>query len=286
MSKTNEQKLAFWKKCTLFSSIIAASVFASSMFIINTIHSEEMPSDEAIQHTVNNNLYDKFKGLGVVSTHQIEGTSFYLMKASNGMTLYTDKSGSNLLINNREGTPTLFNITGSGGPKNLTEEVLIPYNREIMGNSQNIVEGALHKADNEKARVYVFIDPACGYCHKFNEQMNTYLSSGISIEYMPFPIFGPRSEEILYRVWSLPPEERAAALDKAQSYLIKNPHGNDIDAIGLPPATQKGKDLVEKYKMKARLLGFSGTPGIYLKSGELVKGYVPATELAKTLSIK
>jgi len=260
-----------------------ASIKRNNQNVVDLNQNKQSLKDAAFLMELNKNLPNYYANTLATTIIDIEGSPLRIIKTNSGSTLYSDGSPEHIIVRERSGGLAMIDISNRK-TTNMTSDSLVPYNLLLMRETMEGQFGALLKADNEQFRVYIFIDPACGFCHKISADSDSYLSKGISIEYLPFPIFGARSEEIFFRVWSLPPELRADALDKAQNYLIKHPKSKDVDAIGLPVATKEGISLVENYKQIARNLGFSGTPGIFLQNGELVKGYVSSDKLFEILN--
>ena len=154
--------------------------------------------------------------------------------------------------------------------QNLTEARRMEVRAEAvdqLGDSSMIVFGP----SSAKHTVTVFTDIDCGYCRKLHREINDYNDEDIRVRYLFFPRSGPNTESWnkADRVWCS--VDRNAALTAAKA-------GKPLSAedCGATPVAQH-------YEL-GRKFGIRGTPAIVLESGEIVPGYVPASELAAQLA--
>jgi len=118
----------------------------------------------------------------------------------------------------------------------------------------------------------VFTDIDCGYCRKLHQQMSEYNDLGIKIRYMAFPRSGPNTESFdkAVNVWCSEDRQQAMTDSKAgtslKSEACDNPVAAHFDA--------------------GRRLGVTGTPALFLDSGELLPGYIPPQRLKAILDKK
>lgn len=145
-----------------------------------------------------------------------------------------------------------------------------------LGNVRKDVVSALadsaivFKADNEKHVISVFTDVDCGYCRKLHSEIGSLNDLGITVRYMAFPRAGLDSEtyQQMVSVWCSDDPKTALTEAKAGEKLALKSCENSV---------------AEHYKM-GKKMGVSGTPNIVLPNGELIPGYAPAKEIAKTLN--
>jgi thiol:disulfide interchange protein DsbC len=121
----------------------------------------------------------------------------------------------------------------------------------------------------EKAKLTVFTDTSCPYCQKLHEEVNYLQEAGITVRYLPFPRGGTRGPGYmaLKQVW--------CAEDKREAMDI----GKGIIEGDLPAGDCKAADFVDRGYHLGNLLGVTGTPALYLESGEAITGYVPYKQL-------
>lgn len=118
----------------------------------------------------------------------------------------------------------------------------------------------------------VFTDIDCGYCRKLHQQMAEYNALGIRIRYMAFPRTGIDSESYdkAVDVWCA--KDRKQALTDAKN-------GKEVSSETCKAPIQAQYEL-------GRRLGVSGTPALFLESGEMLPGYVPPKRLKEILDEK
>lgn len=121
----------------------------------------------------------------------------------------------------------------------------------------------------EKAKLTVFTDTSCPYCLKLHEEVIYLQDAGITVRYLPFPRGGARGPGYLAlkQVW--------CAEDKREGMDI----GKGIVEGDLPAGDCDAADFVDRGYQLGNLMGVTGTPSLYLESGEAITGYVPHEQL-------
>jgi len=121
----------------------------------------------------------------------------------------------------------------------------------------------------EKAKLTVFTDTSCPYCLKLHEEVNYLQDAGITVRYLPYPRGGARGPgySTLKQVW--------CAEDKKEAMDI----GKGIIEGDLPTGDCDTASFVDRGYQLGNLLGVTGTPSLYLESGEAITGYVPYKQL-------
>ena len=154
------------------------------------------------------------------------------------------------------------------GKRNLTElatkQARQSYMQEV--NEQTTLRFG---AENPQHTVTVFTDVNCTYCRKLHNQMDSYASYGIAINYLMFPRKGLDSEgyQKAVNVWCSVDREKA---------LTEAKLGQDVEAKDCT------NPVAEHYALGQKV-GVSGTPAILLEDGTLIPGFVPPAELAQQL---
>lgn len=136
---------------------------------------------------------------------------------------------------------------------------------DSVGDEQMIV---FADADKAQHTITVFTDIDCGYCRKLHREIESFTDLGIKVRYMFYPRTGPNSESWskAERVWCSADRNESLTMAKA---------GQSVS--GPVCATNPVQD---HYDMGVRV-GLRGTPAIVLENGEMISGYVPATDLLK-----
>ncbi|MEN9539236.1 MAG: hypothetical protein RLZZ126_1471 [Pseudomonadota bacterium] len=175
--------------------------------------------------------------------------------------MYTDAEG-NFLIQG--------NLIDLKARRNLTEErvdklTAIAFDSLPAKDAFTIVRG------NGKRKLAVFEDPNCGYCKRFERDLQKV--DNVTISMYLFPILGPDSTEKSKAVW--------CARDKAkawQDYMVRD--------VALPPVPSPGCDTTalarnvemgKKYKI-------TGTPTLVFADGSRVPGAISTAQVEKHLS--
>ncbi|MDF1587799.1 MAG: DsbC family protein [Gammaproteobacteria bacterium] len=152
--------------------------------------------------------------------------------------------------------------------QNVTEAKRIDVRKQTLA-SLNEDDMIIYEPKKTEYTLTVFTDIDCGYCRKLHQQMNDYNELGIRIRYMAFPRGGidSVSYDKAVEVWCANDRHQAmtdAKNDKKVRSEICNSPVKDQYEIG-------------------RRLGVTGTPALYLDSGELLPGYVPPKRLKQLL---
>jgi thiol:disulfide interchange protein DsbC len=183
--------------------------------------------------------------------------------------LWEVRVGNEILYTDAEGN---FVIQGSlidaRVKKNLTEErveklTAIDFDKLPVKDSFTIVRG------NGKRKIAVFEDPNCGYCKRFERDLQKV--DNVTIHMFLYPILGGDSPEKSRNVWC------AADKGKAwQDWMVRDraiPGGGSCDAAALARNLEFGK----KHKI-------SGTPTLFFTDGTRVPGAIGALQVEKLLA--
>ena len=172
--------------------------------------------------------------------------------------LYTDAEG-NFLINGQ--------LIDTRAKRNLTEErmeklLAIEFSALPLKDAFTIVRG------NGKRKLAVFEDPNCGYCKRFERDMQKV--DNVTVYMFLYPILGPDSTEKSKNIW--------CSKDKGKAWLEfmlreQAPAGASCDTSALSRNLEFGK----KHKI-------SGTPTLIFADGTRVPGAVSAAQVEKMLA--
>lgn len=117
--------------------------------------------------------------------------------------------------------------------------------------------------------VTIFTDIDCGYCRKLHAEVDQYNDLGIRVRYLMFPRAGHNSPAYRKAVSVLCASDRKDAMTRAKA-------GQEIEMKDCE------NPVAQEYAL-GQELGISGTPAIFLESGDLIPGYVPAERMAAIL---
>ena len=117
--------------------------------------------------------------------------------------------------------------------------------------------------------VTIFTDIDCGYCRKLHAEVDQYNDLGIRVRYMMFPRAGQGSPAYRKAVSVLCASDRQDAMTRAKA-------GQEIEMKDCE------NPVAQEYAL-GQELGVTGTPAIFLESGDLIPGYVPAARMSAIL---
>ena len=118
-----------------------------------------------------------------------------------------------------------------------------------------------------KRKLAVFEDPNCGYCKRFERDMQNV--DNVTVYLFLYPILSPDSAEKSRNIWCA--KDRAAAWE---DYMVrdKTPAAATCDTSAL----QRNLAFGKKYKI-------TGTPTLIFADGSRVPGAIPAKDVEKRL---
>ena len=189
----------------------------------------------------------------------------YEVRLRGGNTLYSDAEGQYLIVGD------LYQ-NAEDGMVNLTEQAA-NQRRKALVDAVPEEQRVIYKPAGEvKARLTVFTDPTCPYCHKLHAEMSQLNDMGIQVDYLAFPRMGPSSDAArqLAEVWCA--DNRSEAMSAAF-------RGDSVDASKSCQAL-----IASQYQLGVES-GIQGTPAIIFPDGKMVPGYLPAKRLASMLGI-
>lgn len=182
--------------------------------------------------------------------------------------LYEVRMGSDIMYSDAEGN---FLIQGAlidvKQKRNLTEERMdklsaVPFDQLPLKNSFSQVRG------NGKRKLVVFADPNCGFCKRFEKDLQKL--ENVTIQHVLYPILGEDSKVKSKNIW--------CAKDKAKVW-------NDWMINGVtPPAANcdtAGIDANVDFGKKNRI---TGTPTLFFADGTRVVGAVPLAQIESQLA--
>lgn len=216
-----------------------------------------------VEDNISERLSNSVPGLRISSVRESEAKGLYEVQSNNGDTIYTTSDGQYLL------TGDLLKVT-SNGIANVTEEARAGARHKTMESYGD--DGVIrYKASNEKAVIDVFTDIDCPYCRKLHDEVPQLNEYGITVNYYAYPRSGPGKPSFVKYVSVWCAEDQKSAMDSAKA-------GKAVEA-----ATCENP-VLEQFELGQRV-GVTGTPAIVLEDGKIVRGYVPARNLAEGLGL-
>ena len=151
--------------------------------------------------------------------------------------------------------------------RNLTEErmnklLAIDFSQLPVKDAFTIVRG------NGKRKIAVFEDPNCGYCRRFEGDLQKI--DNVTVYLYLYPILGPDSIEKSKAIWCGKEKGRVW-----QDWMVRGvpiPHSEPCDVAALARNTEFGR----KHKI-------TGTPTLVFTDGSRVPGAIGAADIEKLL---
>ncbi len=182
--------------------------------------------------------------------------------------LYEVRMGSDIMYSDAEGHFLIQgNLIDVRQKRNLTEERVdklssIPFDQLPLKNTFSQVRG------NGKRKLVVFADPNCGFCKRFERDLQKL--DNVTIQHVLYPILGEDSKTKSKNIW--------CARDKAKAW-------NDWMIQGVtPPAAQCDSAAIEANVEFGRKHRITGTPTLFFADGSRVVGAVPLSQIENQLS--
>jgi thiol:disulfide interchange protein DsbC len=182
--------------------------------------------------------------------------------------LYELRMGNDIMYTDAEGN---FLIQGSlidvKQKRNLTEERIdklssIAFEQLPLKNAFTQVRG------NGKRKLVVFADPNCGFCKRFEKDLQKL--DNVTISHVLYPILGEDSKAKSKNIW--------CAKDKAKTW-------NDWMVNGVtPPAASCDSAPIEANVDFGKKNRITGTPTLFFADGTRVVGAVPLAQIESLLA--
>jgi thiol:disulfide interchange protein DsbC len=153
--------------------------------------------------------------------------------------------------------------------RNLTEERVAKLT-EIDFDSLPLKDAFTVVRGNGKRKVAVFEDPNCGYCKRFEADLQTV--NNVTVYMFLYPILGPNSTERSKNIWCS--KDRAKAWT---DWMVKSTDTAVAPASCDIAALNRNVEFGKKHKI-------TGTPTLIFADGNRVPGAIPAAQVEKFLA--
>lgn len=173
--------------------------------------------------------------------------------------VYTDENGNYLVQGNLIDTKTHADITQARIDKlTAVDFASLPFNDAIV-----------IKQGTGARKMAVFVDPNCGYCKRFERDLQTI--KDVTIYTFLYPILGPDSTVKSRDIWCAKESGKVWRAWMVDGVVPAKSTGKCDTA-----ALDRNTDFGHKYRI-------NGTPGVLFENGTRAPGAVPAAELEKLL---
>ena len=221
--------------------LFALTAFAVSAFAQDTVKQElakKYPEvkPERITKTIYGNLYEVF---------------------ADGQILYTDEKVTFLLLGTLVDTQTRTNVSEA----RLQKLTAVNFNELPFDHAIKLVRG------NGSRRMAIFADPNCGYCKRFEQDVNAM--ENITAYIFPYPILAQDSIDKSKAIWCSTDRLKAW---QDQMLRSKAPTGNGTCDTPIDKVLALGKKM-----------NITGTPTTIFEDGERLSGALPKDRIETKL---
>jgi thiol:disulfide interchange protein DsbC len=248
-------------KAMLAAGLLAATLAASAApNMAPTVANAAQQVPPAVESALRKTLAERLPNMGKID--EISRTPM--------PNLYEVRLGSELFYSDAEGN---FLIDGrlidTRARKNLTEERLdkllaIDFAQLPVKDAFTVVRG------NGKRKLVLFQDPNCGYCKRFERDLQKI--DNVTVHMFLYPILGPDSTDKARNIW--------CAKDKGKAWLdwmVRNEPAAKADASCDAGAVARNVEFGRRYKI-------TGTPTLFFADGSRVPGAIAAADVEKMLA--
>lgn len=253
-NRINNRKYLDMKKTFLKSLLAGAALTAVSLGVVAQVAQQQ----EATIRKNLGTLSPQLKTIDEVSKTAIPG--IYEIRINKSDIFYTDAQGNYLI----EG-----NLIDLKNKRNLTEDrvnklTAIKFDSLPLKDAFTVVRG------NGKRKIAIFEDPQCGYCKRFERDLQKV--DNVTIYMFLYPILGAESVEKSKAIWCSKDQNKAW-----QDWMVRDqpvtPAAAGCDASALSRNTEFGRSN-----------RITGTPTIIFPDGSRVPGAIDNKQLEKLLA--
>ena len=185
-------------------------------------------------------------------------TGLYEVRVNETDIFYTDAEGNFLLQGNLIDTKQMRNLT----EERVDKLTAVKFDTLPLKDAFTMVRG------NGKRKLAVFEDPNCGYCKRFERDLQNV--DNVTVYMFLYPILGADSVEKSKSIWCAKDKTKAW-----QDWMLRNqtPKAASCDTT----AIDRNVALGGKYKI-------TGTPTLIFADGSRVPGAIPADQVEKHLA--
>jgi thiol:disulfide interchange protein DsbC len=237
-------------------TLVAGAASSTAPTVANA--AQQVPS--AMDSALRKNLAERLPNIGKID--EINRTPIPgVFEIRVGSELFYSDAEGNYLLNGQ--------IIDTRARKNLTEERLdkllaIDFSQLPLKDAFTLVRG------NGKRKLVVFEDPNCGYCKRFERDLQKV--DNVTVYLFLYPILGPDSTDKSRNIW--------CARDKGKAWvdwMVRSEPAAKADANCDVSALARNVEFGKRYKI-------TGTPTLVFADGSRVPGAIGAAEVEKLLA--
>ncbi len=202
--------------------------------------------------------YPEIKAIEEVSKAPMPG--LYELRVNGSEIYYTDAQGDFLIVGNLYDTKQKRNLT----EERVDKLTAVKFDSLPLKDAFTIVRG------NGERKLAVFEDPNCGYCKRFERDLQTI--NNVTVYMFLYPILGPDSVKKSESIW--------CAKDRGQvwqDWMVREQAVPSTVPICDTNALKRNVELGRAHKI-------NGTPTLIFVDGSRVPGAIEAKQIEKRLA--
>ena len=213
----------------------------------------------AQEAVIRKNLAERLPALSKIDeVSKTPMNGLYEIRVNDSDIFYTDAEGNFLLQGN---------LIDTKAKRNLTEERVEKLSA-IDFNALPLKDAFTQVRGNGKRKLAVFEDPNCGYCKRFERDLQQV--NDVTIHTFLIPILSPDSAEKSKNIW--------CARDKGKAWLDWMVQGQPAAKASCDTAAlERNLAFSKKYKI-------TGTPTLFFADGSRVPGAIGVPQIEKMLA--
>ena len=206
-------------------------------------------------------LAQRLPQLKVVDEIKPSGVSgLYEVRVNGSEIYYTDAKGDFLIDGQIIETKTRRNITED----RIAKLTAIPFDSLPIKDAFTLVRG------NGQRKMAVFEDPNCGYCKRFERDLQKV--DNVTVYLFLYPVLGPDSVKKSQDIWCA--KDRVAAW---QDWMLRDQPAGAASAACDTGAVARNVELGRKYKI-------TGTPTLLFVNGARIPGAIDNARVEQALA--
>jgi thiol:disulfide interchange protein DsbC len=245
----------------LAATLLATSLAAGVMYA--HAQAPTQANAAAQETTLRKNLEQRLPDIGKIDEiRRSPIAGLYEVRVGSDL-FYADAEGNNLVIGGQ--------ILDTKTKRNLTEErqdklLAVDFDSLPVKDAFTIVRG------NGKRKLAVFEDPNCGYCKRFEADLQKI--DNVTVYMYLYPILGPDSVEKSRNHWCVKDKGKVW-----MDWMVRSAPAPKADAACDVTALTRNREFGTKHKI-------TGTPTLIFADGQRVPGAIGAADVEKLLASK
>jgi thiol:disulfide interchange protein DsbC len=215
-------------------------------------------AQEAVLRKNLGDRYPQLKNIDEVNKTGIPGV--FELRVNGADILYTDSQGNYLIQGTMIDTKTRKDLT----QERIDKLTAIKFDALPLKDAFTIVRG------NGKRKLAVFEDPNCGYCKRFERDLQSI--DNVTIHMFLYPILGPDSSEKSRAIWCAKDPAKAW-----QDWMVRDQQPAPASASCDASALMRNVEIGRTHKI-------TGTPTLIFVDGNRVPGAIDAKQVEKLLT--